>query len=274
MRYFLLLLKRSRILILFLVLEVFALSWISSSRSYPRSQTLSKTAEISGAYNTWGKEWRSFINLGIQNENLARENAQLRALIDASILAQNYGADTIRDSILEQHYTYIPAKVVNSSYLKTNNYILIDKGSRSGLEANMGVINSNGLVGVVTSVSANFSRILPIIHPNISVSASLQNDGFFGPLRWDGKDYRFAQLYDIPRYAEVSPGDTIISDGRSNLFPPNLIVGTVVNGELQADQNFYQLEVRLSTDFSKLDHVYVVKNLLKSEMDSLMLEDL
>lgn len=274
MRYFLLLLKRSRILILFLVLEVIALAWITSSRSYPRAQTLSRTAEISGKYNALGHEWRSFFDLRLENENLARENAKLRALIDASILAQNYGADTIRDSILQQHYSYIPAKVINSSYLKTNNYILIDKGLRSGLKTNMGVINSSGMVGVITAVSENFARVLPLIHPNLSVSAALQRDGFFGPLRWNTKDYRIAQLYDIPRYAEVSPGDTIISDGRSSIFPPNINIGTVISGELQADQNFYQLEVKLSTDFSKLDQVYVVKNLLRTEIDSLTQEEL
>lgn len=272
MRYFLLLLNRSRVLILFLVLEVIALTWISSSRSYPRAAVKSKTAEISGRFNTWGQEWRNFLNLRIENEHLAKENAQLRALIDASILAQNYGADTIRDSVIGQHYTYIPAQVVNSSFLKVNNYILIDKGARSGLRSNMGVINNKGIVGVITSVSENFARVLPLIHPNISLSAALKNNGFYGPLKWDGKNYRQAQLYDIPRYAEVSQGDTIITDGRSNIFPPNIQIGTVISGSLQADQNFYRLEVELSTDFAKIDNVYVVKNLLSEEADSLMQE--
>ncbi len=274
MRYFLLLLKRSRILILFLILEVIALSWIVQSRSFPRSKFHSQSAEISGELNQLGQDWRNFLNLRVENENLAQENAQLRALIDQSILAQNYGADTIRDSILDQRYTYIPAKVVNSSYLKTNNYLVIDKGRRSGLKSDMGVISPDGLVGVVTGVSENFARILPLIHPNLSVSAALKRDGFFGPLKWNGANYREAQLYDIPRYAEVSPGDTVVSDGRSQLFPPNIMVGIVKEGKLQADQNFYQLEIELSTDFSGLNHVYVVKDLLRTELDTLMDESL
>lgn len=270
MRYFLLLLKRSRILILFLILEVFAFSWIVSSRSYPRAQFRSSTAEINGQLNNWAQDIKSYGNLSLENQHLAEENARLRALIDASILAQNYGADTVNDSVLQQHYRFIPAKVVNSSYLKTSNYLLLDKGLRSGIKREMGVIGPKGIVGIITEVSDNFARVLPLIHPDISISAALKRDDFFGPLRWNGENYLRAQLNDIPRYAEVSPGDSVITDGRSNIFPPQIMVGTVVERNLQADQNFYQLEIELSTDFAQIDHVYIVKNLLIEEIDSLM----
>lgn len=270
MRYFLLLLKRSRILILFLVLEAIALNWVVQSKSYPRAQFRSLNTEINGQISSWSNQWQSYLNLRVENDYLAQENKKLRQQLNSSLMVQNYGADTIGDSVLQQRYTYIPAKVVHSSHLKANNYLIIDKGQRSGIARNMGVIGPQGAVGVVASVSANFARVIPLINNSLTISAALKKDGYFGPLKWPGKDYQKSQVSDIPRYAQIETGDSLISDGRSRYFPKGIPIGTVLNKELQADQNFFSLEIALSTDFANIKEVYIVKDVFKAERDSLI----
>lgn len=269
MRYFLLLLRQSRILILFLALEGIALYWIVSVQTFPRAKFSRQSTEINGRLSNWQSELQAYLNLRLENDYLATENARLRQQLNQSLLVQNYGADTIGDSILQQRYTYLTAEVVRSSHLKRDNFILIDKGSRSGIKRNMGVIGPQGVVGVVAGVSTNFARVIPIINNSLSISGALKEEAYFGPVKWPGQDYRLSTLNDIPRYSRVDSGDQVITDGRSRYFPAGIPIGTVLSKELQADQNFLKLQLALATDFSKLRQVYLVKDLYRQEIDSL-----
>jgi rod shape-determining protein MreC len=269
MRYFFLLLKRSRVLLYFLLLESIAFAWIVNKRSYQRSQFLSATTEIKGSFEGLAETTRSYINLKEENELLAKENMQLRESLDESFIFQNFGADTINSITYQQRYTFVDAQVISSSHYKVENYLLINKGELSGLQENMGVIGPGGVVGVISSVSKHFARIIPIINPNLRISAELSRDGYFGPLRWSGENYRESSIQDIPPYANVQIGDTVKTDGRSSYFPRGIAIGYVKSTRLQSDQNFFEVTLNLSTDFSKLHNVYVVKDLWINELDSL-----
>lgn len=269
MRYFLLLLRQSRILILFLALEGMALYWLVSVQSYPRAKFSARSTEINGRVSSLQSNLQSYLNLRLENESLAEENRRIRQQLNSSLLVQHYGADTINDSVLQQRYTYLPAQVVRSSHLKRDNYIILDKGRRSGIERNMGVIGPQGVVGVIAGVSNNFARVIPLISGSLTLSGALSEEAYFGPVTWPGLDYRYSQLSDIPRYSKVKAGDEVITDGRSLYFPAGILIGTVLKKELQADQNFFQLELELATDFSKIGRVYIVKDLFAAELDSI-----
>ncbi len=269
MRYFLLLLRQSRILILFLALEGIALYWVVSVQSYPRAKFSSKSTELSGQLSEWQSNLESYLNLRLENEHLAQENANLREQLNQSLLIQNYGADTINDSILNQRYSFLSAEVVRSSHLKRDNFIIIDKGSRSGLKRNMGVIGPQGVVGVVAGVSSNFARVIPIINNSLTISGALAEEAYFGPVKWPGLNYRHTELTDIPRYSKVDSGAVVLTDGRSRYFPAGVKIGSVLKRELQADQNFFKLKLELATDFANLRQVYVVKDIFAAELDSL-----
>lgn len=269
MRFLLLLLKRARVLILFLLLEALAFFLIFQERSYQRSAWLNSTNAITARSLERYHETLEYLYLKEENDNLARENARLRNLLDRSRIYQAYGADTIGDSLSKQRYTIIPGKAINSSFLKKANYLTLNVGTESGVDVGMGVAGPQGAIGVIEHSSRHFSTALPLINPQLSITARIAESDFFGPLLWTGEDYRFAYLEDIPRYAEIEAGDSVITDSRSAVFPAGIAVGTVVESTLQDDQNFLRIKVRLSTDFSQLNHVYVIKDLLKAELDSL-----
>ncbi len=81
---------------------------------------------------------------------------------------------------------------------------------------------------------------------------------------WDGKDPNILQITDIPRQAIIKVGDTIISGGKSAIFPEGIIVGVIKDFKFENNQ-FLEINVTLFNDMSSLGYVQVVKNLQKKE---------
>ena len=269
MRFLLSLLHRGRALLLLLALEACAIALIVNNQSYQRWQFLNSTNRVAGSLLSMQNKVSSYLNLKVENDYLARRNAALQNVSPKAYAMQTRSADTVVDTLYQQRYTYTTARVIGSSHFKRKNFATIDKGTLSGVKASNGVLSPHGVYGVVKSSSKHFSSVIPIINPQLSLSGKLKKSGFFGPLSWDGENYRYAQLNDIPRYARVNKGDTIITDARSNIFPAGILIGTVTDYKLQEDQNFFQLTVKLATDFSRTENVTVVRDLFKKELQQL-----
>jgi rod shape-determining protein MreC len=133
----------------------------------------------------------------------------------------------------------------------------------------MAIMTSEGIVGIVTNVSSNFASAMSLLHKDVRVNCQLKKDGSYGPLIWDGADYRFCQLTDIPTHAKIKKGDTVVTSELSGIFPEGIMVGTIESYEKGRNESFYTAQVRLSADLKKVNHVYVIKNKFKNERDSL-----
>jgi rod shape-determining protein MreC len=260
------LLVANRLFLLFMLLELIALSWMFSSRSFQKSVYLNSSQNAVGTVLENYDELTDYVHLKKQNQDLAKQNARLKELVPELLYSLDSNLTEVEDSSYKIRYTYKSAKVVNSSYLKRQNYITINVGSIHGIEREMGVIGPTGAIGEVKEVNKHYATVIPIINPSLSISGRLKGSGFFGPVSWDGKDYTQAQVADIPRYSDVKVGDTIITDARSLIFPPGVHIGTVTSVDLQADQNFYQLDIRLATDFASINEVYIVTDKFKTEI--------
>jgi len=262
-------LYRIRVFLLFLVLEFIAFSWIQNSRSYQRSSMVHSANRLTGDLLEKTRSLQNFIQLSEQNQQLSDENARLRSLAKEAYLPIYRSRDTIMDTLYQTRYTFQQARVVSSSYHKQRNYMTVNRGKLHGVKAGMGVIGSEGIVGVINNVSPHFSTVIPLINPSFSVSGKLTESGFFGPVQWNGSDYRYAYLIDIPRYALIEKGDTVVTDERSMIFPEGLRIGYVESYELQEDQNFFTVKLRLANDFSSTNYVYIVEDELKDELTEL-----
>lgn len=174
-----------------------------------------------------------------------------------------------KDTLYKQQYTYVSAKVVNTSINRRNNYITINIGKSQGITNDMAVMNSSGAVGIVKDVSENFASVMSLLHKDTRVNCQLKRDGSYGPLLWDGDDYRYCILKDIPTHAKMKKGDTVITSELSGIFPEGINVGTIEGYERRHNEPFYTVKVRLITDFKKLNYVFVIKNKFKQEKDSI-----
>lgn len=157
-------------------------------------------------------------------------------------------------------WDFIPAKVIDMSINKQHNYLTINKGARDGIVEDMGVIGSDGVVGVVCAVGEKYSLVVPIIHAKMSISSRLKSNGQIGGTEWNGCDHRQVKLIEIARHVPVCVGDTVVTSGLTDIFPEGLMVGIVVKTELGDGDNYHQTDMVLSTDYKSLRYVQVLHN--------------
>jgi rod shape-determining protein MreC len=264
MRNLLKLLYAYHFLLLFIALEILCAIILFQYNKFHRAAYASASKAISGTIYENVNNLKIYLSLRETNDILARENATLR-----NYLKNNYNTfDTtriaIKDSIYRQLYRYQEAKVVSNSVNKQLNYITINKGAKNGIKPEMAVIGSNGVVGIIDGVTENYANIISLINVNLKISAKLKKNDYLGSVIWEGKDYEYCTLTDIPQHVVVNKGDTIVTTGFSEAFPAGIMIGTVADFNLK-DGNFYHINVRLSTSFKSLNYVYVVDNLMKTE---------
>ena len=122
-------------------------------------------------------------------------------------------------------------------------------------------------IGITEKTSANYTRVQSILNNNSKINARLKNDTHFGSLTWNGKDYNSVQLEDIPRQAIIQIGDTIVTGGKSSIFPEGIPIGVIKNINIENNTNI--INIQLFNDMSSIGYVYVITHLDKQEIKSL-----
>lgn len=265
MRNLFTLIWKYQFIVLFVVLEVVSLLLLSRSYSYHGSITYNATSDISGNIFSVYNSVTDYLYLKEENSLLTEENAILRNKLESSFLV----TDTqfvYRDSLFQ----YIPVKVVSNSVSKRNNFIMVNKGRKHGIEKEMGVVSPTGIVGVVIGVSENYSIIMSMLHQNMRISGRIKNSGQLVNVIWDNVDYLFGNVIDIPSHIRLLPGDTIVTSGNSLIFSEGIIIGTIESHEIDNNKNLSVALLRYCTDFNSLNHIYIINNLMKMEQDSLL----
>jgi rod shape-determining protein MreC len=125
------------------------------------------------------------------------------------------------------------------------------------------------VVGVVTSVSKSYASGLSLLNPRWSISAKLKNSGYYGSLRWNGQNYRQADLQEIPIHVNLATGDTVVTSGYSSIFPEGLLIGTILSFDKPQGENYYNIKVKLAVDFKSIRYVHVIENVKKEELKAL-----
>lgn len=247
--------------LLFLLLEVVSLVFILNFNRYQRVQFLNSSNRISASvYNSFSSVIKYF-ELARVNESLAEENAKLKSLLQSNASGEVVVDSIFMNSVLKDStFRYISARVINNSVNKTYNYLTLNKGEKDGVHQDQGIVSPNGIVGVVISASETYSIGFSVLNSRWGPSGKLKNSGFFGPIEWDGIDYRMANLKEIPFHVKLAVGDTIVTSGYSTFFPEGLLIGTI-ESFLQPDgESFYDIRVKLAVDFKSINYVNVIEN--------------
>jgi rod shape-determining protein MreC len=268
MRSLLNFLLRFKTLILFLVLEAVALVMISTSHNYHQTVFYGISRNITGFVARRVESGTQYFRLKQVNEELVKENIYLRRRLEELAAAPEDILTRVSDSVSGINYTYLDARVISNSVNKQKNFITLDRGSRHGVGVGMGVASPSGVVGVVVGVSRNYAVVMSLLNTDFRLSASIERNDYFGSLAWDGGNYRYARLSEIPHHVTVNEGDTIVTSGFSAIFPAGLIAGTLT-GDQKRGGDFVSLKVQLSVDFKKLTNVYVIGNLTRDERENL-----
>ena len=210
-------------------------------------------------------------DLQVQCANLELEVLTLRNQIRT--YQEKYNIDSTKMPEGMRQFDFILAHVINNSINKRSNYITINKGSKDGIKPEMGIVDQNGVVGVVNLVGENSSRVISLLNTHFKLSCKIKGNKSFGSLVWNGEDPTVAILEELPKHTIFKKGDTIVTSGYSAIFPEGIPVGTIISDGKGQNENFFKLKIKLYTDFAKLSTVRVVINNMKEELDSLEVKD-
>ena len=253
--------------LLFLLLLITSLTLTIQSHSYHRSTVVNSTNVLTGSVFEKVSEVNTYFSLREQNNKLAQENATLR-----KILFNQKDSTTIlkKDSLKGyDKIDVIQSRVINNSYGVPENYLTINSGSLQGIKEDMGVVNSQGIVGIVEKVSPKYATILSVLNVKSKINAKVKKSNHFGSLIWNAKNAGYVQLIEIPRLASVRKGDTIVTGGNSTIFPENIPVGIIDKIYTDTETNYFTINVRLFNDMTNLNHVYIISNKESPEINKL-----
>ncbi|GAB4251597.1 MAG: rod shape-determining protein MreC [Saprospiraceae bacterium] len=211
------------------------------------------------------KSFADYMHLTEVNDSLAKENAFLLSELANMPKGAGGGIDSSRLNQLDTTFQVIPARVISNSVNRYHNFIVLDKGSRHGVVPHTGVVTANGVVGIVRRVAPSSSVAMSVLHLQTRISARVRDKGYFGWINWTGKNTRSFKLNDVPKDALVALGDTIETSGYSAIFPEGIMLGTIEKIGLEPGSNYYSLDVKYSTDLSRLSWAYIVKDLRQRE---------
>ena len=258
---------RNKHFMLFALLFFISFILTINSHTYHKSKVVTSANFLSGGIYSIKSSITDYFDLHWQNKTLTEENTRLRTLLfNSGIMNSETALDS---SLLDLNYTFVPARVINNSYSKTKNNLTLDRGSNDSLKIDMGVISPQGVIGIVVSVSENYASVQSILNSNSQVVAKFKKSNHFGTLIWDGKQPNIVQLIEIPRLASVALGDTIVTDGKSTIFPPGILIGKIKNFDRKEGDDYYDINVELFTDMTSVKHVYLVSQRDATEIKEL-----
>jgi len=245
-------------ILLFILIESFSLFLFISNHKFQQSKFLSFTQEYTGAIFSYYSDLNQYLSLKDENDFLQRENAKLYTLLSKEEINTN--------SILNE---YIPARIIKNSIFKQNNFILLNKGEKDGVKSGMGVIVDNGVIGIVSITSENFSKVTSILNQNSTISVIHIKSKQNGSLKWNTNNYMTAMINDIPNHANIQIGDTIQTNGFSSIFPEGINIAKVISYKKGNENGLCNVNIKFLNDMNTAKNVYIINSLIKEELEEL-----
>ncbi|MEM7186149.1 MAG: rod shape-determining protein MreC [Bacteroidota bacterium] len=247
---------RNKNFLLFALLFGISIALTISSHSYHQSKAVTSANFLSGGIYQLKSSITDYFDLKQQNELLIQENAELRFLIENG--GFRHAMMPIDTTVVDSNYTFVPARIINNSYTKSKNNLTLDKGRNDSILVDMGVLSPQGVIGIINSTSGNYATVQSVLNSNSHVVAKFKKSDHYGYLSWNGGDPNLIGLIEIPRLAPVALGDTIVTDGRSTIFPEGVPIGTVHNFNNDSGDDYYTINVKLFTDMTSVKNAYVI----------------
>lgn len=259
---------------LFIFLEVVCLLLLFRFNHYQQGVFFTSANVVTGKVYELSGGVSSYFHLKSTNEALLDRNLALEqqiAQLEGAL--KEYHADSLEIVSIKSaplaDIEIFKADVINNSLTKADNYITIDKGEKDGIRPEMGVVDANGVVGIVYMTSAHYSVVISLLNSKSNISCKILGSEYFGYLKWEHGDSRYAYLKDLPRHAAFNLGDTVVTSGYSTVFPAGVMVGTVDDMSDSHDGLSYLLKVKLATDFGKVSTVRILSRSGQQEQHEL-----
>jgi rod shape-determining protein MreC len=179
----------------------------------------------------------------VDRKELYLENSRLRRLLDFS---------------REEHWSYLPAKVLAYGPDSPPITAMLDVGTASGVERHQAVVSPEGLVGLIDhDPDGQISLVRLLTHPATRVSVVVENDDRpSGIVEW--RDDRLT-LGHVPAESGLAPGDSVVSSGLGGVFPPSLFIGVISSAVEDPDAMFQTVELDAAVATTLFEELFVVQ---------------
>jgi rod shape-determining protein MreC len=199
-----------------------------------------------------------------QVAQLTAENARLReaeAQLNASLALVDYaGSNPDR--------TYIAAGVIGRDESLFLSYVLLNRGAGDGVELDDIVVTDQGLVGIITEVTANASKVLLITDASSAVNVRVQESRAEGVVT--GQQSGELRLNFISIDVDLKPGDLVVTSGLGDQFPKGIIVGQVASVRKRTFDVFQEADITSAIKFDRLETVLIITDFKKLETTPLI----
>ena len=262
--------NKIKFFLFFIVLQLIVFNVVVTKTDYQKSGILNSSAKVSGWFYSLKNQFSSYWNLRDENKILANQNAQLKqeSFHNYTIVSSN--SIKVVNDIYKKQYLFQPAVVINNTTNKKKNTITMDVGRNKGIRPEMGVVSSRGIVGFTRNVSGHYSTAMSLMNTEMNIPVIPLKDSCQGTLFWDFNDgVNVVSVKGIPVYYKLKVGDTIVTQGGAGIFPKGETVGVIEKKLKQIGSNNWLLKVKTSVDFRVINHVFLIENLYKEELDSL-----
>lgn len=271
MGFLLRIISNNSLFVFFLFLQTIAVALIFSRNSLQRSWLAAQAATFNSWVSGYIDEGTSYLKLKQVNEDLVAQNKYLMQELYGNQKNATPVFRRVHDTIGGgQVYTFVDGDVVFNSINQKDNFLTINRGKRDGLQPNMGVIGANGVVGIVINTTSEYALVQSVLSINkMKINGALKKSGYFGTLSWKGDDSRIMHLANVPKYVPIKVGDTIITDGKSSIFPQGVMIGKIAGYEVDNKTGFWDISVELSEKMGQVSKVFVIKNMKKAQIQKI-----
>ena len=213
---FFLFIKKIHFVLIFIILEAFAIHYYANSTSYTKAKLITASNYVVGGIYSQISGLNSYLHLKKENAALTARVALLENELDG---LRRDGSDPAvpPDSLLftedsvagRRQFAYFPARVINNSIIRQENYITLNRGVEDGLQPDMAVVADRGIAGYVMNCSDHFAVCMSVLNRGFKTSGKIKGTDYFGSVSWDGAGYEYVMLTEIAKYAQIHVGDTV-----------------------------------------------------------------
>lgn len=257
--------KEYIVLVILLIISLMLLSQNSS-------QGIQKVRSI--AFGTFASVTTVFTdifnisNLKSENENLRRTNAEmmlhLSKLREYAIVNEDLkGLLALKDS---SKFPLIPATIVSKSLTKSQGTITLNAGKNQSVKVGMPVITDKGLVGIIYSISDNYSIARTLTNVDLKVTVKSERTRENAVMKWNGE---WLVMINVPKTFDLKKGDRIVTSEISSIIPFPLPVGLVYEIGNVEKGIFNEVRVYPFVDFQKVENVFILGIVKSKEIDDL-----
>lgn len=166
-----------------------------------------------------------------------------------------------------ENYELVMGKVIARNHANWYEMLIVDQGSKQGIAPGMVVVNHDGLIGEIVSVTSNTAEVLLILDREGAVGARIFETRYTPGVAVGTSVSQYMQMIHLPHDLPIEPNQTIVTSGLGGIYPPGIRIGKVIEVLPEPGGLMKTATLKPFVDFSRLEEVFIIKQVIKPEDD-------